>query len=164
MTRMSRVVPGVRFGFGGESGAEPGARISFGKYSGIVDLLSKLLSPSENNGAENGNTEIATERVFPALELIGEKVPLARNVDDNLLRRLVLYQLENPVLGVREHAARVYASLLIRPDILKDIHELLESGQDVKTQNYLHGKALAVEFALRRFACASDIDWTGMEP
>lgn len=164
MSRMSRLVPGARFGFGGESGAEPGSRISFGKYPGLVELLSNLLSPSESSGAENTNTAIATERVFPALELIGEKVPLARNIDDNLLRRLVLYQLENPVLGVREHAARVYASLLIRSDILKDIAELLDSDRDVKMQNYLHGKALAVGFSLRRFAYASDIDWTGMWP
>ena len=161
MPRMSRVSPGMRLGFGGDSGAEPGARISFGKYPGLVELLSKLLSPPENSEAEDSSGGTSTERVFPALELIGEKVPSSGRVDNSLLRRLVLLHLQSPVLGVREHAARVWASLLTCPDILKDIQELLGFYRDSKSQNYVHGKALAIKFALRRFAFASDVDWKG---
>lgn len=164
MTRMFRLIPGARFGFGGETGAEPGARITFGKYPGLVQLLSKLLSPTENSGeAEGPSSDIVTERVFPALELIGEKVPISGQVDDDpLLRRLVLHQLKSTVWGIREHAARVYASLLNRSDILQGIQELLDFDRQDKTQNHLHGKALGVRYALRRYAFSSRINWNGM--
>ena len=158
MSRMIRFVPGARFGFGGESGAEPGGRISFGRYPGLGEQLSKLLSPSESSAG------ISTEGVFPALELIGEKDPASRTVETSFLRRLVLYHLSSPVLGVREHAARVWASLLARSDILKDIQELLDLDRDSKSQNFVHGKTLAIRFALLRFAYASDVGWTGMWP
>lgn len=165
MTRMFRLIPGARFGFGGETGAEPGARITFGKYPGLVQMLSKLLSPSENNDeAEGPSSDMVTERVFPALELIGEKVPTSRTVDDPLLRRLVLHQLKSPVWGIREHAARVYASLLNRSDILQGVQELLDFDREDKTQNNLHGKALGVRYALRRYAFASRVNWNGMWP
>lgn len=162
LSRISRVIPGVRLGFGGNSGAEPGAKISFLKYPGLVSLLSSLLSPSQNTcDAETESSEIVTARVFPALELIGQKIPGSRSVDDSLLRQLVTQQLKSPVWAIREHAARVYASLLSLSDILDDIPELLEFDRDVAAQNFLHGKALGVKYALRRLAFASDIKWEG---
>ena len=161
MGKMSRIIPGSRFGFGGDSGAEPGGRISLGKYPGIMEMLSSLL-PTENSAPEATDTAGLTERVFPALELIGEKVPFARNVDDELLRGLALHQLKSPVWGVREHAARVYASLLNRSEILQDVQGLLAADAGLKSQNYLHGRALCVRFALRRYACVAHLEWNGM--
>lgn len=100
------------------------------------------------------------DRVFPALELIGEKVPYPGG-DDSILRRLVLQQLKSPVWAVREHSARVYASLLNRSDILMDIQQLLDVDREQALQNFLHGKALCVRFALRRLAFAPAALWKG---
>lgn len=163
MTRMFRLIPGARFGFGGNTGAEPGARISFGKFPGLVELLSDLLSPAEReHETEDRSADIVTERVFPALELIGEKVPTSWDADDRLLRQLVMHQLKSSVWAIREHAARVYASLLNRSDILQDIQELLNFDQHDKSQNHLHGKALGVRYALRRYASAPQTNLNGM--
>jgi hypothetical protein len=98
------------------SGSESGSRIPFQRYPGLIDLLSGLLASSgENNTAQ---TMTATERVFPALELIGEKVPSFSEGDDRMLSNLVLHHSRSPVWAIREHAARVYASLLNLPDVL----------------------------------------------
>ncbi|GMG25342.1 unnamed protein product [Aspergillus oryzae] len=153
---------GTGLGFGGNSGSEPGGRISFQKYPGLIQLLSDLLSSSNaRNNAEQGDHAMVTERVFPALELIAEKVPNVYDTDDAMLLELVREQLKSPVWGIREHAARVYASLLNRPDILKDIQTLLDTERDLKSQDYLHGKALSIKYALRRFGSASVSFWNG---
>ncbi|BAE58712.1 unnamed protein product [Aspergillus oryzae RIB40] len=158
LTRMCR--RGTGLGFGGNSGSEPGGRISFQKYPGLIQLLSDLLSSSNaRNNAEQGDHAMVTERVFPALELIAEKVPNVYDTDDAMLLELVREQLKSPVWGIREHAARVYASLLNRPDILKDIQTLLDTERDLKSQDYLHGKALSIKYALRRFGSASVSFW-----
>lgn len=160
LTRMCR--RGTGLGFGGNSGSEPGGRISFQKYPGLIQLLSDLLSSSNaRNNAEQGDHAMVTERVFPALELIAEKVPNVYDTDDATLLELVREQLKSPVWGIREHAARVYASLLNRPDILKDIQTLLDTERDLKSQDYLHGKALSIKYALRRFGSASVSFWNG---
>ncbi|KAL4785390.1 putative death-receptor fusion protein-domain-containing protein [Aspergillus varians] len=146
-------------GFGGKSGSEPGARILFDKYPGLVPLLSNLLvSPQKANEAEEADSALVTERVFPALELIAEKVPNAADTDDAMLRALIREHLKSPVWGIREHAARVYTSLLNRSNILDDIQALL-SARDVETQNYLHGESLCVRYSLRRFAYTPSASW-----
>lgn len=148
-------------GFGGISGSEPGARISFQKYPGLVQLLSSLLTPSiANQGVKDA--AVVTEQVFPALELLGEKVPTHPGEDDFMLRRLVRDQLKSPVWGIREHAARVYASLLNRSDILGEIQTLLGIDRDVEAQNYVHGRALCIRYALRRLTTSSLLNWNGM--
>ncbi|KAE8356377.1 putative death-receptor fusion protein-domain-containing protein [Aspergillus coremiiformis] len=158
LTRMCR--KGTGLGFGGSSGSEPGSRISFQKYPGLIQLLSDLLSSSDaRNNAAYGDHAMVTERVFPALELIAEKIPNVYDTDDAMLLGLVREQLKSPVWGIREHAARVYASLLNRPGILKDIQTLLEIDRDSKSQDYLHGKALSIKYALRRFGSASLSFW-----
>ena len=156
LTRMCRTIPGSGFGFGGSSGSEPGARISFEKYPDLLQLLSRLLAPSENGG-----DAMVIDRVFPALELIGEKVPFPGGYD-SVIREMVLQQLKSPVWAVREHSARVYASLLNRSHILADIWHLLDVGGGQTSQNFLHGKALCVRFALRRLAFAPLASWKGM--
>lgn len=164
LTRMCRSIPGSSFGFGGNSGSEPGARISFYKYPGILPLLSSLLAPSDSSqDVKNGDNAMVTERVFPALELIGEKVPVSGE-NDAILLSLVLRQLGSPVWGIREHAARVYASLLNRSDILSDIRDLLSFRSEEVTQNFIHGKALCIRYAFRRFAAAPIVYWNGLCP
>ncbi|KAL3463956.1 putative death-receptor fusion protein-domain-containing protein [Aspergillus heterothallicus] len=145
--------------FGGKSGSEPGARISFQKYPGLVQLLSRLLTPPENNGAEQVESAIVTERVFPALELIAEKIPNASETeDDAMLLGLIREHLKSPVWGIREHAARVYASMLTRTNILEDIRTLY-GARDVETQNYLHGESVCIRYALLRFAFTPSAFW-----
>lgn len=159
LTRMCRT--GTGLGFGGVSGSEPGGRVSFGKYPGLIELLSGLLTSKERNSAEHGDHAIITERAFPALELLAEKVPNAYLIDDDMLRGLVLEQLKSPVWGMREHAARVYSSLMNPTNILQNVQELLDIDQDSKSQDYLHGKALAIKYALRRLSMAYFALWKG---
>ncbi|KAM0098262.1 hypothetical protein ACP6JE_007210 [Aspergillus fumigatus] len=160
LTRMCRLLTGANFGFGGSSGSEPGARISFHKYPGLLELLSNLLVPKDKKqDSQFDDHGIVTERVFPALELIAEKIPSVSDDDDVLLRNLVREQLKSPVWGIREHSARVYASLLKRADILIEIQALLEVERGLETQDFLHGKALCAKYALRRFASISLPFW-----
>ncbi|PYI07666.1 hypothetical protein BO78DRAFT_396285, partial [Aspergillus sclerotiicarbonarius CBS 121057] len=158
LTRMCRT--GTGLGFGGVSGSEPGARVSFMKYPGLFELLPTLLSPSDksNNAGESDNAMV-TERVFPALELIAEKVPSVTGVDDEILRGHIREQFKSSVWGIREHAARVYASLLNRAAVLTNIKELLNVQRDTMTQDYLHGEALCIKYSLRRFASRSFSFW-----
>ncbi|EAW14308.1 THADA/TRM732 family protein [Aspergillus clavatus NRRL 1] len=160
LTRICRLLTGTGFGFGGSSGSEPGARISFHKYPGLLQLLSNLLAPAgKKQNSELIENDIVTERVFPALELIAEKVPSVSDEDDVLLQTLVREQFKSPVWGIREHAARVYASLLKRSDILQEIRTLLDVDRESTSQDFLHGKALCAKYALRRFASISLSFW-----
>ncbi|KAJ6138874.1 Armadillo-like helical [Penicillium samsonianum] len=156
LTKMCRVIPGAGPGFGGNSGSEPGSRITFPKYPGLLELLSGLLTTTQGEAAEG--TEIITERVFPALELVGDKVPSLDDPTDEMLRGLVLQHLSSPVWGVREHAARVYASLLTRQHIPEDLRTLITAPSKI-TENYVHGVALCVRYALRRYSLATDDFW-----
>ncbi|KAJ5777592.1 hypothetical protein N7520_000838 [Penicillium odoratum] len=157
LTRMCRFVLGTGAGFGGISGSEPGSKISFPKYPGLLELLSSLLAPVAGTTVEG--TDIVTERIFPALELIGEKIPTFDD-DDTMLRGLVLEHFRSPVWAIREHAARVYASLLTRTNILKDVCDLVNLLKGDVTENYLHGTVLCVQYSLRRFAASTDVFWT----
>lgn len=161
LTRICRT--GTGLGFGGKSGSEPGARVSFQKYPGLIQLLSTLLTEEDTrNIALENDHSVVTERVYPALELIAEKVPNVYDVDDNMILGLVKTQLSSPVWGIREHAARVYASILNRSDIIRDIKPLVDADAESKSQDLLHGKALCVKYALRRFALVSNSLWNGM--
>jgi Uncharacterized conserved protein len=157
LIRMCRLVPGVGAGFGGVSGSEPGSKISFPKYPGLLELLSKLLASTEGTITEG--TDIITERIFPALELIGEKIPTFPDNYDTMLCDLVREHLKSPVWGIREHAARVYASLLNRTEILEDVRHLVDRLQGNVTENFVHGTALCVRYALRRFAATTHVFW-----
>jgi len=158
LTRMCRAMPNTGGGFGGDSGSEPGSQISFPKYPGLLELLSSLLTTSEGSAAEG--TEIITERIFPALELIGEKIPTLADSNDTTLCDLVSEHFKSPVWGIREHAARVYASLLSRTNILTDILGLVNRLRGPVTENYVHGTVLSVRFSLRRYAATTDVYWT----
>jgi hypothetical protein len=157
LTRMCRAMPNTGGGFGGDSGSEPGSQISFQKYPGLLELLANLLATSEGATAEG--TDIITERIFPALELIGEKIPTPEDNNDAMLCGLVSEHFKSPVWGIREHAARVYASLLTRANILKDVHDLTNGLSGQVTENFVHGTILCVRFALRRFAATTDNFW-----
>lgn len=156
LTKMCRAIPGAGPGFGGTSGSEPGSRIAFPKYPGLLELLSGLLTTTQGEAAEG--TEIITERVFPALELVGDKVPSLTDETDEMLRGLVLAHLSSPVWGVREHAARVYASLLTRQNIPEVLRTLVALPSTI-TENYVHGVAMCARYALRRYAATTNSFW-----
>ncbi|KAJ5179926.1 Armadillo-like helical [Penicillium capsulatum] len=162
LNRLCRLmVPGTGAGFGGISGSEPGSKISFPKYPGLLDLLSTLLAPSQGAMSQDGS-DIMTERIFPALELVGQKIPTIddNDNDDMMLRDLVREHLKSPVWGIREHAARVHASLFTRANILLDVRNLVDSLSDHVTENYTHGVSLCVQYSLRRVAATTDVFWT----
>ncbi|KAI9376069.1 putative death-receptor fusion protein-domain-containing protein [Aspergillus egyptiacus] len=155
---MNRMCRNDFHGFGGKSGSEPGARISFPKYPGLVDLLSNLLAPAQKTNETGQADAMVTERVFPALELIAEKIPNSADTDDAMLLALIREHLKSPVWGIREHAARVYASLLDRSNILADVQTLI-NARDADTENYLHGESLCIRYSLRRYAFTPSAFW-----
>jgi hypothetical protein len=147
---MCRLLPGTKLGFGGASGSDAGMRIPFQKYPGLVQLLSRLLTSADETQTPRGESaSTETERVFPALELIAEKIPSSSGDDDAQLRKLVLRQMTSTIWAVREYAARVYASLLRPTQTLDEIHSLGDHV-NISSQNYIHGKLLCIRFALLR--------------
>ncbi|KAI5307098.1 hypothetical protein KEM56_004572 [Ascosphaera pollenicola] len=156
MLRMCRSGGGSK-GFGGESGAEPGSRVVFENWRQIMPLLEALLKEEEKEYAKNeavdarlGELTISTERVFPALELIGEKVPAALGKGDTALRDLVAKQFASPVWSIRDQAARIYASLIRVIEIPSTMDGFVSVNLKGKSENELHGRALCIRYALAR--------------
>ena len=91
-----------------------------------------------------------TEKVFPALAIIAEKVPSTSDNDDDLLRGLVIRHIKSTIWAVREQAARVYASLLRYGEMLSSINVLMDGDLAKLSQINLHGKMLCVRYTLLR--------------
>jgi len=169
MNRMSRLTAGSALGFGGTWGSEAGLRISFEKYPDLLSLLSQLLqSPAfaetgKDTAHESQTREfsITTERVFPALQLIGEKIPSLSGQYGQVLRELVYRHFHSPVWGIREQAARIYASLLNYSEILSTVGNLSNSETLIVDQNHLHGIILCIRYALQRIWASYDRCWRG---
>jgi hypothetical protein len=159
ITRMCRCTSRPAPDFGGTSGFDPGLRISFQRYPGLVELLSKLLDSPRYNKEPREEISFVPERIFPALELIGERIP---SDADSMLRRLTLQQAGNRVWAIREQAARVYVSLLNLSSITKDISSLLAMDGSILNQNSLHGRVLCIRYALLRLWLSSYGEWGGM--
>jgi hypothetical protein len=155
MTRMCRLLHGTTFGFAGASGTDAGMRIPFQKYPGLVQLLSNLLtSADQGRHLQTNNAASETEQVFPALEIIIEKIPSPVGDDDAQLRELVLRQTKSTIWAVRDQAARVYASLLRPTRILNSVRALVKDEMDGLSQNDEHGQILCVRYSLRRVWCS----------
>jgi hypothetical protein len=156
MNKMCVRRPGVPFGFGGASGVEPNMSLAFPKYEGLTQLLAHLLASADearDDGKETEQGVLAsneTEKVFPALEILAEKVPSTSNDDDELLRDLVIHHVKSTIWAVREQAARVYASLLHFNDMLSSINVLMDDDLAKLSQIHLHGKMLCARYTLLR--------------
>ncbi|EED19802.1 HEAT repeat protein [Talaromyces stipitatus ATCC 10500] len=156
MNRMCARRPGVPFGFGGASGVESNMTLAFPKYEGLTQLLAQLLASADearSDGKEFAKGVLAsneTEKVFPALEIITEKVPSTTNDDDDLLRGLVLRHVKSTIWAVREQAARVYASLLRFNDMLSSINQLIDGDLAKLSQIHLHGQMLCARYTFLR--------------
>jgi hypothetical protein len=155
MNRMCKRIPGIRFGFSGTSGAESNMTIHFQKYTGLTQLMAQLLASADearsSSNDENGSlTNPETEKVFPALGILAEKIPSTVDDDDALLRDLVLPHVKSTIWAVRDQSARVYASLLRSNEILSSINALLDSNVTALSQIHVHGKLLCVRYALLR--------------
>ncbi|EGC46735.1 HEAT repeat protein [Histoplasma capsulatum var. duboisii H88] len=164
MNRMCRFKAGCSVGLGGNFGSELGSRIIFQKYPSLIELLAQLLqdpivNESKGSSSQLWELSIKTERVFPALELIGEKVPSFSGDEDKLLKILVFEQFRSPVWGVREHSARIYASLLRHEEILASVCELSAVSHESIPQNQIHGTALCIRYALQRLWVSSSGYW-----
>jgi hypothetical protein len=162
ITRMCRCTSRPALDFGGTSGFDPGLRISFQRYPGLVELLSKLLDSPGYNKEPREEISSVPEQIFPALELIGERIPSVSNDADSMLRGLTLQQAGNRVWAVREQAARVYVSLLNLSSITKDISSLLAMDGSILNQNSLHGRVLCIRYALLRLWLSPYGEWCGM--
>ncbi|OJD11200.1 hypothetical protein AJ78_07986 [Emergomyces pasteurianus Ep9510] len=164
MNRMCRFKAGCSAGLGGNSGSEPGSRIIFQKYPGLIDLLVQLLQDpiqkeKQEASAQSWELSIKTERVFPALELIGDKVPSLSGKEEILLKTLVVDQLQSPVWGIREHSARVYASLLRHEEILATVCQLSLASHKPRRQNQIHGTVLCIRYSLQRLWASASGYW-----
>ncbi|KAG8212344.1 Cell cycle-associated protein [Trichophyton interdigitale] len=154
--RMCRRTNGVNLGFGVPNDSEPKQLIPFQRFPGLIPLLTGLLEKGAAKGSSDNTLSeqlsITTERVFPALELIGNKFPSPASSEDERILESVSWQFDSPVWGIRDHAARTYASLVDRDDILSVILKLSEAS--IQGQNQLHGIALCIKYLLRRICAA----------
>ncbi|WEW57008.1 hypothetical protein PRK78_002467 [Emydomyces testavorans] len=157
INRMSCPTPESRRGVFTMPGSESNHTVPFEKYRGLVPLLSKLLDTplSEAQSREleasgESDLSILTERVFPALELIGNKAPSLPSSEDEILRRLALSHLSSPVWGIRDHSARTYVSLVKRTELLQTAQEFLVSGTQPQTPNEVHGRLLCMKYLLQK--------------
>ncbi|EAS34462.3 HEAT repeat protein [Coccidioides immitis RS] len=157
INRMSRPTPESRRGIFIMPGSDSNHSVPFEKYHGLVPLLSGLLDTPvsnekdhESEASRGWDLSILTERVFPALELIGNKAPARPSSDDDILKRLALSQFSNPVWGIRDHAARTYVTLVKRADLLQTAQEL--SSPELRTQlpNQVHGLLLCIKYLLQK--------------
>ncbi|KAL1953304.1 hypothetical protein VTO42DRAFT_3034 [Malbranchea cinnamomea] len=169
MTRMCRPTTGARVSLTGPVTFKDRQKIYFHKYPNLIPLLSGLLGtpvPRPKPGqtfdskAMAWELSITTERVFPALELIGNKISSASE-DDSKLRQLTFGQTGNPVWGIRDHAARVYASLVSRKDVLDTALQLSDVGSSVFSENQVHGRILCIRYLLQRLWASPLGYWRG---
>ncbi|KAK2868039.1 hypothetical protein FQN49_003220 [Arthroderma sp. PD_2] len=159
--RMCRRTNGVSHGFGVSADPETKQLIPFQRFPGLISLLTGLLekgapktaAPS-SDGSLSWELSIITERVFPALELIGNKFPSPSSSEDQRILESIAWQFESPVWGIRDHAARTYATLVERDDILPTALELSRAASSVWDQNILHGNALCIRYLLQRLWAA----------
>lgn len=157
VNRMSRPISGSGGSLHKTATPEAKHRVDFRKFSGLIPLLSRLL---ESNSGEKdreheaqsklGELSIITERIFPALELIGNKLPIRPSEEDRILQDLVRRQFDSPVWGIRDHAARAYVSLVNRKNVVAEVLEVSKSVVSGATQNWIHSKALCVKYLLRK--------------
>lgn len=143
-------------GFGIPNDSEPKQLIPFQRFPGLIPLLTGLLEKGVAKGSSDNmlseQLSITTERVFPALELIGNKFPSPATSEDERILESVSWQFDSPVWGIRDHAARTYATLVDRDDILSVILKLSETS--IQGQNQLHGIALCIKYLLCRICAA----------
>ncbi|KAF3482664.1 uncharacterized protein GIQ15_01988 [Arthroderma uncinatum] len=140
--RMCRRTNGVSHGFGLSTDPEPKQLIPFQRFPGLIPLLAGLLEKGAPNAVAptsdrslSWELSIITERVFPALELIGNKFPSPSSSEDQRILELIAWQFESPAWGVRDHAARTYATLIERDDILSAALELSMVDSPMLDQN-----------------------------
>lgn len=166
MQRMSRATPGSQ-GFGDSLSSKASLRIHFKKYPGLIPVLKRLLEPdpstSDSLRVTSSMSTSRTEQVFPALELISEKVPSAE--DDHTLSELVILQTQSSVWAIREQAARASAFLLNRrEDIIPNIKHLANNHRLDRDQNHLHGTLLCIRYSLQKYRAFSQGNIDGTSP
>ena len=159
MIRMCRPTTGAKISLSGPVTPKDRQKIYFHKYPNLIPLLSRLLETpvpkgmaesSFDNKAMSWELSISTERVFPALELIGNKISTSKSEDDAKLRELTFSQTGNPVWGIRDHAARVYATLVGRREIVDSVLELSDLGSSILTENQVHGRILCIRYLFQK--------------
>jgi hypothetical protein len=109
-----------------------------------VTLQSKHQPFAYNDEATH---QVATERIFAALDMIGRISPSFHDAD--YIERLVLGKLSSQVWQVREQAARVLASRVSPWEAFDILGRLVDDMATGKDQNMIHGRLLCVKQILR---------------
>ncbi|KAI2001509.1 hypothetical protein LOZ52_005852 [Ophidiomyces ophidiicola] len=158
INRMSQPTPESRRCTFSIPGYDSTHSVPFEKYQGLVPLLSGLLdtrslvvAPNhEQISSGKWDLSILTERIFPALELIGNKTPSRSSKNDETLMELAFCQLSNSVWAIRDHAARTYVSLVKRPALLEAAQKLSLANKIPYSQNQVHGLMLCLKYLLQK--------------
>lgn len=150
-SRMRRSSPSQSASLGDLSTRMDVPKFSTEDLPGLLFSLSNLLRPRQEEYAEAptiGNLESqATERVFPALELISQtNWPTDKRP---VIRELVLAQTGSKVWAVRDIAARTYASLVDFAETTKTMGTLINETV-ILDQNSLHGRLLCMKYMLQK--------------
>ena len=116
----------------------------------VIWLLRKgenLRGSQETSSLDHLTTKLV-EVIYPAMEIL-EKIGMPPSSREHIVPQLV-FQLESPISGVREKAARILCGELDGETITEDINWLLEPPR--ASQNALHGWLLCLKFKVAGFA------------
>ncbi|KAK5010095.1 hypothetical protein LTR28_011832 [Elasticomyces elasticus] len=114
--------------------------ISYDRYSNLLDLITRLLTPAFDSSNGEDHSGFHTEGVFPALQLLHtSQIP-----PDKLpkIRSAVLRLTASSQWLVRAKAAHAYVSLVEHSSFRDHVRQLLAAS--LVDQNALHGSLLCV--------------------
>jgi len=129
------------------------SKLTYDKYPVLVDLVLRLLQRSNERHVDkkaacvqalDSPSAKSVETIFPALEII-ERVGVADNHRD-VVKSLLLQQLESPVWNLRDKAAKILRSMTDEGELLNEISSFLEPQQ--LSQNGLHGRLLCLKYLM----------------
>ncbi|KIW90444.1 uncharacterized protein Z519_09090 [Cladophialophora bantiana CBS 173.52] len=120
-----------------------------GKGSTPLAIAFRLLdAPTFGSDSARNNRSSATELVFAGLDLLGHAILGVSEADE--AARLVMEQLTNPTWAIRDHAALLLATRLLRGSPGEAIIKLLQEIGLSGPENQVHGVLLCCRYLMGR--------------
>ena len=138
------------------------SKLTYKKYPVLSDLVVHLLQQNLQGTAEEAHLDVQSrivQVVFPAMEII-ERVGVP-DTHYNIIKQLLLQQLDSPVWNLREKAAKTLVAMTDEQELLRGIASALTMRRF--SQNGLHGRLLCLKYLIcepyaSKSACAATFD------